>query len=100
MKNNFSVKLAQEGLWVTVDASTQRPTKSFKTKSEAIKEGRTIAKNGATVVVHDSSGGVNEVFLPNSKNSSAKILEARVKHRRSNAVVNVAIAKVMEKGRK
>lgn len=100
MKKNFSVTRAQDGLWVTVDTSTHRNIKSFKTKSEAIQEGRAIAKKGDTVVIHDSSGGVNKVLLPNSQKSSGNILEARVKHRMSNAVVNVAIAKVMEKGRK
>lgn len=100
MKKHFSIKRVQDGSWVTVDASTHRTTKSFKTKSEAVKEGRAIAKSGVTVVVHTSSGGVNEVIVPNPKDRSGKILEARVKHRRSNASVNVAIAKVMEKGRK
>jgi hypothetical protein len=90
----------QIGPEYAVDVATHRTTKSFRTKHEAVKEGRSIARSGSTVVVHDSKGSVNEVLLPHSKARSGKVLEARVKHRRSNSDVNIAIAKAMDKRRK
>lgn len=101
MKKRFSVTRDTDGSWVTVNVATHKTTKLFKTKYEAVKEGRSIARSGSTVVVHDSTGSVYEVLLPHFKDRSpVKILEARVKHRRSNAEVNIAIAKALDKGRK
>lgn len=100
MKNRYSVTRDTEGRWVTINVATHRATKSFKTKSEAVKEGRSIARSGSTVIVHDSKGSVNEVLLPHGKGHSGKVLEARVKRPRSNAEVNIAIAKALDKGRK
>lgn len=101
MKKRYSVSRdSTSGRWVTKDSATQKETKSFKTKYEAVREGRLIAKNGSAVIVHDSKGSVNEVLLPHSKSGSSKILEARVKHRRSNTEVNIAIAKALDKRRK
>lgn len=99
MKKRFSVKRETKGRWVTVDATTHKTTKSFKTKFEAVKEGRLIARGGSTVVIHDSEGSVNEVLLPHGKFQSGRVLEARVKHRRSNTEVNIAIAQALDKGR-
>jgi riboflavin synthase alpha subunit len=100
MKKRYSITRDSEGRWVTINEATHRATKSFKTKSEAVKAGRSIARSGTTVIVHDSKGRVNEVLLPQRKSNSVKLLEARVKRSRSNNEVNIAIAKAMDKGRK
>lgn len=95
MKKCYSIIRNDEGDWETVDPITHKTTKTFKTKAEAVKAGRSIAQSGSTVIVHDSKGSVNEVLLPRRKGVSGKLLEARVKRNRSNNEVNIAIAKAL-----
>jgi len=100
MSKHFTVTRDTGGRWVTVNSTTNKTTKSYKTKHEAVMAGRSIAKSGSTVVIHDSKGSINDVLVARSKAGAGKVLEARVKHRRSNTDVNIAIAKAMDKRRK
>lgn len=95
MKKRFSVLKEPDGSWVTRPAGSSSRAKKYHTKAEAVSAARNIAKKGATVIVHGANGEIQKVIGVRSQ-SSSPIREARVKHRRSNDDVNIAIAKVLE----
>jgi hypothetical protein len=95
MKNALIVKKNEDGKWVTFKSDTKRPINLFRTQSEAIAEARRKNHDGLTVVVHGVDGKIVKVLRRRKRPDSSIIREARVRHKRTNQDVNIAIAKAL-----
>ncbi|MBV5272123.1 MAG: DUF2188 domain-containing protein [Lamprocystis purpurea] len=97
MNSTFSVTKDGDGTWVTRDTDSGRTTKAYLNKSEAMVAARAIAKSGGKVIIHGVQGDVQDVIGVKDA-SQAGIRKAPVRRRLSSRDVNIAIAKVLEKG--
>lgn len=93
MKNALTIYRDNKGTWRTKSVDTKSKSKIYNNKNEAVSEARKIASRGVTVIIQGEAGEVEEIF-----GGGNLVKGAPVRHRMNNRDIDIAIAKVMERG--
>lgn len=92
-KNHYSVLRGNSGEWKVASGDAHRSSGSFATKKEAISSARGMANKGATVIVHNKDGKIQNVMGLSHKGIKTVRTGSKLKPRD----INIAIATAMEK---
>jgi len=91
MTSIYSIAKDTDGQWKKKNVVTKVVSGSYPDKQTALVEGRSIAKKGATVVIHATNGSIQQVL-----GSRDVVKKAPVKRRLTNKSVDLAIARALE----
>jgi len=95
MRNKNKILIAKKSrsnAWEIIDQNSKKAIVSNLNKTIAISESKRLAHSGNVVILCDKND-IKQVFQPFSTNP---IRQAKVKRRRSNSDVNIAIVKALK----